>query len=107
MRLPFKKYEGLKNDFIIIDLRNVDQEGLQMQWGNQNLHMALCDRHGLRVRDLGQLVSWAYGDGLFGVTWDDVSAMEKARRLGFEGREDNGEALLRILAGLRRDRIVP
>ena len=68
---------------------------------------ALCDRHGLRVRDLGQLVSWAYGDGLFGVTWDDVSAMEKARRLGFEGREDNGEALLRILAGLRRDRIVP
>ncbi|MBL93359.1 MAG: diaminopimelate epimerase [Myxococcales bacterium] len=46
MRLPFKKYEGLKNDFIIIDLRNVDQEGLQMQWGNQNLHMALCDRHG-------------------------------------------------------------
>ena len=45
MRLPFKKYEGLKNDFIIIDLRNVDQDGRQMQWGNQNLHVALCDRH--------------------------------------------------------------
>ncbi|MFC3229338.1 NAD-dependent epimerase/dehydratase family protein [Marinibaculum pumilum] len=68
---------------------------------------ALCDRHGLRERDLGQLVNWAYGDGLFGVTWDDVSAMDKARRLGFHATEDNGAALLRILDGLRRDRIVP
>ena len=45
MRLPFKKYEGLKNDFIILDLRKVAQEAHRLQWESRDLHVALCERH--------------------------------------------------------------
>lgn len=68
---------------------------------------SLVDRHGLAVADLGELVNWRYGDGLFAVAWDDVSAMDKARQAGFAATEDSAAALLRLLAGLRRDRVVP
>ncbi len=74
---------------------------LEHHWG------AICDRHGLAERNLAELVSWRYGDGLFGVTWDDLSAMEQARSCGFMEAEDSAAALLRLLSELRRDRIVP
>lgn len=67
----------------------------------------LVARHGLREPSLQALVNWRYGDGLFGVTWDDLSAIDKARRFGFAEGEESGAAMLRILDGLRRDRILP
>ena len=45
MILPFYKYEGLKNDFVIFDLRNVEDEGLLRAALDINLHRKLCQRH--------------------------------------------------------------
>lgn len=64
-------------------------------------------RRGLAPLPLAGLVDWRYGDGLFGVTWDDVSSLDRARSLGWTERIDSGDAMLGILGDLRTDGILP
>ncbi len=64
-------------------------------------------RRGLAPLPLAGLVDWRYGDGLFGVTWDDVSSLDRARALGWTERVDSGDAMLSILADLRAGGILP
>ena len=45
MILPFYKYEGLKNDFVILDLRKVQDEKLLGAAQDINVHRKLCERH--------------------------------------------------------------
>ncbi len=64
-------------------------------------------RRGLAPLPLDRLVDWRYGDGLFGVTWDDVSSLDRARALGWGLRVDSGDAMLAILADLRAGGLLP
>jgi hypothetical protein len=68
---------------------------------------AIVERYGLagyRVTDLARAEN---GDSLFACTWDDVSAMEKARDAGFVQRVDSRTALHDIIAELRAQRVIP
>ncbi len=62
---------------------------------------------GLAPLSLDGLVDWRYGDGLFGVTWDDVSSLDRAHSLGWTERIDSGDAMLGILGDLRVGGILP
>lgn len=64
-------------------------------------------RHGLAPLPLERLVDWGYGDALFGVTWDDVSSLDRARALGWTAGVDSGAAMLAILADLRGSGVLP
>lgn len=65
------------------------------------------EARGLAPLPLSGLVDWRYGDSLFGVTWDDHSALDRARALGWTERIDSGEAMLGILGDLRAAGILP
>jgi diaminopimelate epimerase len=45
MNLPFYKYEGLKNDFVIIDLRNAQESVPLEEILAPKVHRKLCERH--------------------------------------------------------------
>jgi nucleoside-diphosphate-sugar epimerase len=68
---------------------------------------AVVARHGLAPDALDRVVLWNYGDYAFAPQWDIMSAMEKARGLGFEARVDTVEMFARYFAAYRDRRIIP
>jgi nucleoside-diphosphate-sugar epimerase len=68
---------------------------------------AIVARHGLKASALDRLVLWNYGDYAFAPEWDIMSSMEKARRLGFDGRENTRDMFARLFEGYRAQRVIP
>jgi len=68
---------------------------------------AVVERHGLRRTALDRIVLWDYAGYVFRPEWDIISAMDKARRLGFEERVDSREMFARLFSAYRAQRIIP
>jgi len=50
---------------------------------------------------------WAYGDYQFTPEWDVMSAMSKARALGFQESANSGAMFIRQFAHYRAMKIIP
>ena len=68
---------------------------------------AIVARHRLRPTLLDRIALWDYGDYVFRPAWDIMSAMNKARRCGFDERVDTVEMFERVFANYREQRIIP
>lgn len=68
---------------------------------------AVVAKHGLRRTALDHVALWDYGDYVFRPEWDIISAMDKARRLGFHERVDSPDMFARSFASYRDQRIIP
>lgn len=68
---------------------------------------AIVARHGLRRTALDRIALWDYGDYVFHPEWDIMSAMDKARRFGFEERVDSRDMFMRLFTAYRAQRIIP
>jgi nucleoside-diphosphate-sugar epimerase len=68
---------------------------------------SIVARHRLRRAALDRIALWDYGDYVFRPEWDIMSAMNKARRCGFDERVDTSEMFARVFATYREQRIVP
>lgn len=64
-------------------------------------------KHGLRPTRLDTLVLWAYGDYQFRPEWDVMSAMSKARALGFHDTVDSSAMFIRQFEHYRAAKIIP
>ncbi|MNC87211.1 hypothetical protein D3C83_29160 [compost metagenome] len=68
---------------------------------------AIVARHRLRPTPLDRIALWDYGDYVFRPEWDIMSAMNKARRCGFDERVDTLDMFARVFANYREQRILP
>jgi nucleoside-diphosphate-sugar epimerase len=68
---------------------------------------AIRARHGLRNYTLAQLTNWRFADFVFGCEYDQMSDMTKARNAGWAGANDSEAMYIRLLTGLRQERIIP
>lgn len=64
-------------------------------------------KHKLEPTPLEAMVSWPFGDFIFGRGYDHVLSMNKAYGLGFAERLDTEDMLIDRLDDLRRRRIIP
>jgi nucleoside-diphosphate-sugar epimerase len=64
-------------------------------------------RRRLRPIPYADLVSWPFGDYVFGCDWDVMSDTTKIRQAGFLPCIDSETMFLRYLGEFRRDRIIP
>jgi hypothetical protein len=62
---------------------------------------------GLRRIPYDQIVSWGYGDFVFGTGFDIISSMTKARRYGFHEAVDTEEMFFRMFDELRASKVIP
>ena len=67
----------------------------------------LVAEHGLQPIDWERLVSWGYGDFVFGPEYDILSSTTKIRQHGFTEVVDSEEMFLRLFDELRAARIIP
>jgi hypothetical protein len=63
--------------------------------------------HDLQRIPYDQIVSWPYGDFVFGAGLDIISSMTKARRYGFHEVVDTEEMFFRIFDELRANKVIP
>ena len=68
---------------------------------------SLVAQHGLRRIPYDQIVSWGYGDFVFGAGFDIISSMTKARRCGFHEAVDTEEMFFRMFDELRASKVIP
>lgn len=54
-----------------------------------------------------QLVAWPFADYVFGMEWDVMSSLTKARQHGFHAVVDSEDMFVRLLERFRSERIVP
>jgi len=67
----------------------------------------IVGQHGLRRIPYEQIVSWGYGDFVFGAGFDIISSMAKARRYGFHEAVDTEEMFFRMFDELRASKVIP
>lgn len=67
----------------------------------------LVARHGLRPYAYEDVVSWGFGDAIFGSDWDIVRSTLKARRFGFDEFTDTEEMFLGLFRQLEADHVIP
>jgi nucleoside-diphosphate-sugar epimerase len=63
--------------------------------------------HGLKPYPYDAIVSWGFGDAIFGSDWDIVRSTHKARAAGFGEFLDSEEMFLSLFAQLQSDRVIP
>ncbi|MBY0296203.1 MAG: SDR family oxidoreductase [Methylobacterium sp.] len=63
--------------------------------------------HGLKPLAYRDLVSWKFGDFQWHADYDSLVETTKIRRFGFHAIVDDEEMMLRQMAGLRADRVIP
>jgi hypothetical protein len=68
---------------------------------------SIVGQHGLRRIPYDQIVSWGYGDFVFGAGFDIISSMTKARRYGFHEAVDTEEMFFRMFDELRASKVIP
>lgn len=78
------------------------------QWmaDKEPVWQAIAIRHGLEPRPMDQLVTWNFGEFLWGLEMDVVSSMVKARSAGFHDTVDTEDAILAHLVRYREANIV-
>ena len=67
----------------------------------------IVKKHGLRPTRLDTLALWAYGDYQLTPEWDVMSAMLKARALGFQETVDSSAMFIRQFEHYRAEKIIP
>ena len=67
----------------------------------------IVGQHGLRRIPYDQIVSWGYGDFVFGAGFDIISSMTKARRYEFHEVVDTEEMFFRMFDELRASKVIP
>lgn len=67
----------------------------------------IAERHGLRYPDIADVALWPYGDFVWGIDWDVVSSMTRARAAGFTGYEDTEDQFIRHLDTYRDLKVLP
>ncbi len=67
----------------------------------------IVERHGLRPYPYADIVSWGFGDAIFGSDWDIVRSTHKARAYGFSEFIDTEEMFLGLFRQLQADRVLP
>lgn len=67
----------------------------------------IVKKHGLLPTRLDTLVLWPYGDYQLRPEWDVMSAMSKARALGFRDTVDSGAMFIRQFEHYRAAKIIP
>lgn len=75
--------------------------------GDGPLWAEIAAMHSLIESDLDLMVSWAFGDYVFGTTWDVMSDAVKIRKSGFWDYIDSEEMLLNRLHELRFLKLIP
>ncbi|MEZ5816043.1 MAG: SDR family oxidoreductase [Hyphomicrobiaceae bacterium] len=68
---------------------------------------AIVKRHGLVGAGMDDVVTWNFGDFLWGLETDVVSSMTKIRLAGFDATVDTEDRILAILAGYRDAKVLP
>lgn len=67
----------------------------------------IAERHALRYPDIADVATWAYADFVWGIDWDIVSSMNKARLAGFQYLEDSEDQFIRHLDTYRHRKVLP
>jgi nucleoside-diphosphate-sugar epimerase len=68
---------------------------------------AMVRRHGLARTRLDEVASAAYAAFAFGIGWDEITSLVKARRAGFCEAVDSDEMIAHAIAEYRRRRVIP
>jgi nucleoside-diphosphate-sugar epimerase len=68
---------------------------------------AIVRRHGLVARPMADVVTWGFGDFLWGLEYDVVSSMTKSRLAGFHDTVDTEAEILAHLHRYREARLLP
>jgi hypothetical protein len=68
---------------------------------------AIAKRHGLVSPRMDDVVTWNFGDFLWGLETDVVSSMTKIRLAGFHDTVDTEDQILRQLAQYREVKMLP
>ena len=72
-----------------------------------SLWMQIAKSHALVENDLSAMVSWGFGDYVFGTTWDVMSDAVKIRKFGFRDYVETDVNLINRLTELRKLKIIP
>ena len=67
----------------------------------------MAARHGLAEPEVGRVATWAYGDFMFRIGWDDMTSTVKIRRAGFDRVYGSWESVRDSLAEYRARRVIP
>lgn len=65
------------------------------------------EQHGLQPYSYSDIVSWGFGDAIFGSDYDNITSTIKCRSYGFNEFIDSEMMWLEILGELRSQRIIP
>jgi len=68
---------------------------------------SVVKKHSLLANSYQDLASWAYGDRIFSVDWDNVYSLTKIRTTGFNEFVDTEDMILRLLKDFRERRVIP
>ena len=79
----------------------------EMMADKASLWDRIVGQHGLRRIPYEQIVSWGYGDFVFGAGFDIISSMTKARHYGFHETVDTEEMFFRMFDELRASKVIP
>lgn len=71
------------------------------------LWQRMQERYSLVDIAFEQLAAWPFADYVFGMEWDVMSSVTKARQHGFHDVTDSEDMLVRLLQRFRTERIVP
>lgn len=91
----------------------MEADGLQtislqtMMADKEPLWRDIRERYGLRNYTLAQLTNWAFADFVFSCDYDQMSDLTKIRNAGWTGANPSEDMYLRLLQGLRDQRIIP
>jgi nucleoside-diphosphate-sugar epimerase len=80
---------------------------VEMMADKGRLWEALVKKHGLRPYPYEQVVSWAFGDFVFGCEYELISDTTKARRYGFHETVETEAMFARMFRDLRTQRYIP
>ena len=78
-----------------------------MMADKEPLWAEIVAKHGLEPYRIADLVHWPFLDWVYGTEYDQMSSMTKARQHGWTAVQDSEEMVLRMLAALRAERIIP
>lgn len=79
----------------------------EMMSDKAELWQRMIENYGLQPYDYDEIVSWKYGDFVFGAGYDIMSDTTKARRFGFNEVLDTEEMLINLMSKFRDARVIP
>lgn len=68
---------------------------------------SMVERYELLPNRYEEIVSWGFGDAIFGSDWDNITTTLKARKYGFDEFIDSEEMFLELFADLQAHHLIP